>query len=120
VIAASCLDSTIRLWEVANGKKFCTIDAGPVDIWTVAFSPDSKHVITGSHSGKIFMYGIDGSLEQTLDTRGKFTLSIAYVRTIFYGRLQKLTLIYRVLMKSTLRVEPLMGSLTFLMWLPVN
>jgi WD repeat-containing protein 61 len=80
VIAASCLDSTIRLWEVANGKKFCTIDAGPVDIWTVAFSPDSKHVITGSHSGKIFMYGIDGSLEQTLDTRGKFTLSIAYVQ----------------------------------------
>uniref|UniRef100_A0A672RGN6 Superkiller complex protein 8 n=1 Tax=Sinocyclocheilus grahami TaxID=75366 RepID=A0A672RGN6_SINGR len=44
------------------------MDAGPVDAWTVAFSPDSKYIATGSHLGK----------EHSLDTRGKFILSIAY------------------------------------------
>jgi WD40 repeat protein len=57
-----------------------SIEVGPVDIWTVAFSPDDKFIISGSHSGKISLYGVEsGKQEQTLDTRGKFTLSIAYV-----------------------------------------
>jgi len=34
----------------------------------------------GSHSGKIALYGVESvKEEQTLDTRGKFTLSVAYV-----------------------------------------
>jgi WD40 repeat protein len=54
-----------------------------VDIWTVAFSPDDKFIISGSHSGKIALYGVESAKqEQTLDTRGKFTLSIAYVSDI--------------------------------------
>lgn len=52
-----------------------------MDIWTVVFSPDDKFVISGSHAGKIHLYGTEsGKQEQTLDTRGgKFTLSVAYV-----------------------------------------
>jgi WD repeat-containing protein 61 len=56
-----------------------------VDIWTVAFSPDDKFIISGSHSGKIALYGVESAKqEQTLDTRGKFTLSIAYVSRHFW------------------------------------
>jgi len=62
-----------------------SIEVGPVDIWTVAFSPDDKFIISGSHSGKIALYGVEsGKQEQTLDTRGKFTLSIAYVSRGFF------------------------------------
>jgi len=63
-----------------SGEKIGSIEVGPVDIWTVAFSPDDRFIISGNHGGKINMYGIESKKqEQTLDTRGKFTLSIAYV-----------------------------------------
>lgn len=53
-----------------------------VDAWTVAFSPDSKYIATGSHLGKVNIFGVDsGKKEYSLDTRGKFILSIAYVRS---------------------------------------
>lgn len=53
-----------------------------VDGWSVAFSPDSKHIATGSHHGKVNIFGVEsGKKEYSLDTRGKFILSIAYVRS---------------------------------------
>lgn len=74
------MDSSLFIWDVITGEKIGNIDVGPVDIWTIAFSPDDKFIISGSHSGKINMYGVESKKqEQTLDTRGKFTLSIAYV-----------------------------------------
>lgn len=51
-----------------------------MDAWTIAFSPDSRFLASGSHTGKINLFGVDsGRKETSLDTRGKFTLSIAYV-----------------------------------------
>uniref|UniRef100_A0A8C5NVX3 Superkiller complex protein 8 n=1 Tax=Jaculus jaculus TaxID=51337 RepID=A0A8C5NVX3_JACJA len=41
----------------------------PVDAWTLAFSPNSQHLTTCGESGK---------KEYSLDTRGKFILSIAH------------------------------------------
>lgn len=55
--------------------------SSPVDAWSVAFSPDSKYIATGSHLGKVNIFGVEsGKKEYSLDTRGKFILSIAYVR----------------------------------------
>lgn len=46
----------------------------------MAFSPDSKYIATGSHLGKVNIFGVEsGKKEHSLDTRGKFILSIAYV-----------------------------------------
>ena len=51
-----------------------------VDVWTVAFSPDSQQIATGSHNGKISLFSVeDGTKTTTLDTGGKFVLSIACV-----------------------------------------
>ena len=51
-----------------------------MECWTVAFSPDGQKVISGSNSGKIHVYNVEtGKQEEQLDTRGKYTLSIAYV-----------------------------------------
>lgn len=53
-----------------------------VDAWSLAFSPDSQYLATGSHVGKVNIFGAEtGKKEYSLDTRGKFILSIAYVRT---------------------------------------
>ncbi|KAL6265632.1 hypothetical protein P5V15_002426 [Pogonomyrmex californicus] len=78
--ASSSLDSSLKLWDLQSGDKLLSTEVGPVDIWTLVFSPDDKFIVSGSHAGKIHLYGTDsGKQEQTLDTRGgKFTLSVAY------------------------------------------
>jgi len=51
-----------------------------VDCWTLSFSPDGKSLVSGSHTGKVNIFSVDsGKKESTLDTRGKFTMSVSYV-----------------------------------------
>ena len=51
-----------------------------VDVWTLAFSVDSRYLATGSHNGKINLFSVEEARKQTaLDTRGKFIMNIAYV-----------------------------------------
>merc|ERR1712059_70602 len=69
----------ILLWDTASGDKIATIENGPVDAWTVLFSPDSRYVVSGSHSGMVTMYSAEtGKQEHQLDTKGKFTLALAF------------------------------------------
>ncbi|EDV49681.2 WD repeat-containing protein 61 [Drosophila erecta] len=79
-IASSSLDSTMCLWDARSGDKKHLLTFGPVDLWTVKFSPCNKYVISGLNDGKISMYSVEtGKAEQTLDAQnGKYTLSIAY------------------------------------------
>lgn len=84
-IASSSLDSGLCFWNSSSGQLIRQLALGPVDLWTVAFSPCDKYVISGSHEGKISMYGVEsGKVEQVLDPQnGKFTLSIAYVSILW-------------------------------------
>ena len=64
-----------------SGEKIRKIDNGPMESWTIAFSPDSKHIISGAQNGKVHFFDTEtGQKTQQMDTRGKFVLSIAYVR----------------------------------------
>lgn len=82
-LASSSQDSSLILWDIASGDKIKTMETGSTDVWTLDFSPDGKHVISGSNAGKILIFSVEtGKQEQTLDTRGKFTLSVAYVSII--------------------------------------
>ena len=40
--ASSGLDGYIKLWNTTDGELIKNIDGGPVDVWTLAFSSDSK------------------------------------------------------------------------------
>lgn len=86
-IASSSLDSGLFIWKTETGQKLNTTELGPVDLWTVAFSPDDKYVISGSHEGKISLYSVETAKpEQVLDPQnGKFTLSIAYVILVYFS-----------------------------------
>jgi WD repeat-containing protein 61 len=42
------MDSTIRIWDLEKGTVLQTIEAAPVEAWTIAFSPDGRHIATGS------------------------------------------------------------------------
>lgn len=79
-LASSSQDSSLILWDIVTGEKLKTLEVGPADIWTLDFSPDGKYVISGTNSGKILILNVEnGNQEQVLDTRGRFTLSLAYV-----------------------------------------
>lgn len=56
-----------------------------VDVWSLAFSADSRTLATGSHNGRINIFSVEEGKKQTaLDTRGKFIMSVAYV-SLFTG-----------------------------------
>lgn len=80
-IASSSLDSGLCIWNAETGQLQNQTALGPVDLWTVTFSPDGKYVVSGSHEGKISLYSVKTAKpEVVLDPQnGKFTLSIAYV-----------------------------------------
>ena len=52
VVASSALDSHIKIWNI-RGTLMKSIDAGPVECWTVALSPDDRHVASGTQGGNI-------------------------------------------------------------------
>ena len=84
-LVSSSLDSSIHVWDVLTGQKIRTMENGPMECWTVAFSPDGQKIISGSNAGKIHVYNVEtGQQEEQLDTRGKYTLSIAYVRIAIF------------------------------------
>lgn len=77
IVASSALDATLMLWRTATGEKIKTFSIGPVELWTIAFSPDDNYIISGSHSGKINLFGVEtGKQEQTFDTRGVYDFCV--------------------------------------------
>uniref|UniRef100_A0A1X7T8U2 Uncharacterized protein n=1 Tax=Amphimedon queenslandica TaxID=400682 RepID=A0A1X7T8U2_AMPQE len=59
ILASSGLDGNIRLWDLESGSFIKSIDRGPMDVWTVVFTPDGRYLATGSHGGKINLYEIE-------------------------------------------------------------
>ena len=63
--ASSSLDAAIHLWDVDNGQKIRSVENGPMDAWTVTFSPCAQKIVSGSHVGKINMFATEtGQSEQ--------------------------------------------------------
>ncbi|KAJ1511843.1 hypothetical protein HMI54_006028 [Coelomomyces lativittatus] len=82
-LATSSLDSRIKIWDLDSFGLLNTIDCGPVEVWTLAASPTRPHVATGTHAGNLHLFDLD-SCEKiaTLETKGKFIMSVAYVRAV--------------------------------------
>ena len=51
--ASSGLDGGIRTWDLTTGECVRSIDGGPVDVWTLTFSPDSQVHISYPDSSEV-------------------------------------------------------------------
>lgn len=83
IAATSSMDCHIRFWDLESGNAVqgtaSSIDAGPIDSWTIAYSPDVSMIATGNLAGRINLYSTStGKLQTKLDTTGKFSLSVAF------------------------------------------
>ena len=47
-IATGCLDSTVRVWEVATGHMVEKLRGHKDSVYSVAFTPDGKELVSGS------------------------------------------------------------------------
>ncbi|KDQ28595.1 hypothetical protein PLEOSDRAFT_1038493 [Pleurotus ostreatus PC15] len=56
-IASSSADRTIRLWSAYCGEILAIFEAE--EIWSIAFSPDGKQIVTGESSGKEQIWNVD-------------------------------------------------------------
>lgn len=84
-IASASLDSTIIIWELTTGYTVHEIQTKATDVWKLAFSPDGMQVASGGFMGKVVIYSIEkGTISRTLDTRGKFGMSVAWVSRMFF------------------------------------
>jgi len=76
---STSLDSQIRIWDLEQLKQQKIIDVGAAEAWTAKFSPDSKHIVTGSSSGNLNQFSVEsGEKVQTFEGRGKFAMCVAY------------------------------------------
>jgi WD repeat-containing protein 61 len=50
------MDSMIKVWDVIRGTEVATIEAAPVEAWTLSFSPDSRFVATGTQVREIQIF----------------------------------------------------------------
>lgn len=88
VAASQSLDSHIRLWNLESGEQVQSIEASPVNAWTVAFSPDSKSIASCAQSGKIILYSsATGQKEKEFDSTGKFTMCLSIVSMLHFDLL---------------------------------
>ncbi|VDL92880.1 unnamed protein product [Schistocephalus solidus] len=79
---SSGLDNQVIFWDLDSGKQLKVYEGTPLDTWTVAFSPDSRYVATGSINGCVNMIGVEsGKKDSAIDLDGKFTYCLAYVPT---------------------------------------
>lgn len=78
VFASSSLDCNISLWDFETCEQIRKIESGPLESWTVQFTRDSQHLLTGNADGKIEMFNVEtGKKEKSLETKQKMALSIA-------------------------------------------
>ncbi|HEY4260194.1 MAG TPA: protein kinase [Schlesneria sp.] len=64
-LASSGWDSSVRLWNVESGKSGPVLRSHISGANSIAWSPDSTHLVSGGHwgDGKINVWNIDGTLE---------------------------------------------------------
>jgi WD40 repeat protein len=64
-LATGSKDKTIKFWNVANGKEMCTLWGHTDDVWSVAFSPDSKLLASGSADKTVKLWNVTTGIEMT-------------------------------------------------------
>jgi len=79
LMATTCVDCRIRMYDMQDCSLIREIDAGAVESWTGSFSGLKPHIATGSQSGAVNVFSHEtGEKITSMDTTGDFVMSVAY------------------------------------------
>ncbi|KAM7535196.1 hypothetical protein Aperf_G00000102205 [Anoplocephala perfoliata] len=79
IAASASLDNQIIFWDLESRCQLNVFEGEPAETWSVAFSPDSRFVATGSNAGSVHMIGVEShKLESSITLDGKFVYCLAY------------------------------------------
>ncbi|VUZ54132.1 unnamed protein product, partial [Hymenolepis diminuta] len=79
IAASASLDNQIIFWDLDSHHQMSVFEGEPAETWSVAFSPDSRFVATGSNAGSIHMIGVEShKQESSIALDGKFVYCLAY------------------------------------------
>ncbi len=72
-------DRTVRLWDTAMGAALQTLDGHTDSVWSVAFSPNGKQVVSGSGDRMVRLWdAATGATLQTLEGHTSWVSSVAF------------------------------------------
>lgn len=76
-VLASCgMDRRIRLWSTVDGKPIRDLPPQPDDVYSLAFHPDGKSLVSGDLKGVVKHWNLaDGTLTRELDVKEFYKLS---------------------------------------------
>lgn len=77
ILITSSVDCKIRFFEVFSGKLLKTINAGPVECWTLSLSIDETLLATGSFTGNINLYETNSVAEKAEQEKSSFVSTVA-------------------------------------------
>ena len=79
LMATTCVDCRIRIYDMQDCSLTKEIDAGAVESWTASFSGLKPHLATGSQRGAVNVFSHESGEKLTsMDTGGGFVMSVGY------------------------------------------
>lgn len=63
LLATASFDSTVRLWDIADGSCYRVFDRHVESVYSVAFSPSGDYLVSGSLAGAMYIWDIEKGVQ---------------------------------------------------------